>query len=365
MKKINVIATILVCLGILWLPNASRAFTIVTRDMIEQQTVINTDLIRTVDNFIILFDTSSTTNGMVPGTDVSKIKAAKALLAERNAWLPDLGYNAGLYIYTTLTGTLKEVYGIKPYDRDAFATAIGQLPEEGKGPAMLQAGLHGLRKLMSGLKGKTAVIIFTDGSFTINRDTKKPVQIAQEIAASHDVDFFLISSATADTEKQLLKAVARVDAGSRVIPMATFIDHPLYLSGELFQVKTTAYTRLKPVTKVVGIIANDMLFDFGSDAIRPSYDSKLDELGAYMKQNPSAYVVAAGYTDSVGSEEYNLGLSERRVASVKAYLVDKHGIDADRIIDLWYGEINPVADNGTEDGRQANRRVEIAIGGIN
>ena len=84
-----------------------------------------------------------------------------------------------------------------------------------------------------------------------------------------------------------------------------------------------------------------------------------------MDSYPNSHVTMEGHTDSTGPEEYNLGLSERRVASVKAYLVDKHGIDADRIIDLWYGEINPVADNGTEDGRQANRRVEIAIGGIN
>ena len=329
--------------------------------------MVETDLIPTVDNFIVLFDTSGSTNEMVPGTDVSKIKAAKALLAERNAWLPNLGYNAGLYIYThteTLVGTFKEVYGMKPYDRAAFAAAIDQLPEKGEGPAMLQAGLSGLRKVMAGLSGRTAVIMFTDGKFTVQRGIKKPLQIAQEIARDHDVDLYLISSASLETDEKLLEAVSKVSAGSRVIPLATYIDNPLYLSGSLFIVNTTAYMRLKPITKVVGVVADNMLFDFDSGAIRMAYTDKLDILGQYMQQNPNAYVVAAGFTDSVGDEEYNLALSQRRVAGVKNYLIDKHGIDADRIVDLWFGEFNPVADNATPEGRQLNRRVEIAVGGV-
>jgi len=73
-------------------------------------------------------------------------------------------------------------------------------------------------------------------------------------------------------------------------------------------------------------------------------------------------VVAAGFTDSVGDEEYNLALSERRAASVSNHLVNTYGIDANRIVTLWLGELNPVADNMTEEGRQRNRRVEIAVG---
>lgn len=367
MRKISSVALTLTCFALIGMPFASQAFTIVTREMIQEQAVMETDLIPTADNLIILFDTSGSTNEVVPGTNVSKIKAAKTLLAERNAWLPDLGYNIGLYIYThtkTLMGTFKEVYGMKPYDRDAFAAAINQLPEEGQGPAMLQAGLHGLRKVVAGLTGRTVVIMFTDGKFTVQRGGKKPLQIAQEIARDHDVDFYLISSATADAEARLLEAVSKESAGSRVIPLATFIDHPLYLSGALFVVNTTAYTRLKAVTQVVGVIADDMLFDFDSEAIRTAYNDKLEELGEYMKQNPDTYVVTAGFTDSVGDEEYNLGLSQRRVTSVKSYLVDRHGINADRIVDLWFGELNPIADNATQEGRQLNRRVEIAIGGI-
>jgi len=340
------------------------AFRIVTKEMMETETVTKTDLIRNVDNFIVLFDTSGSSNEMVPGKNVTRIEATKNLLKERNSWLPDLGYQAGLYEYTnneTLAGTFKEVYGMQPYDRDRFAAAIDQLPDKGQGPTMLQAGLHGLRKVMANLSGKTAVVMFTDGSFTVSRGTKKPLQIAQEIAKDNDVCFYLISSATDDVNQQLLQAVSKVNACSRVVPLATFLDNPQYLGGALFTVKTSAYERLTPVTKVTGFVADDILFDFNSADLRTEYDDKKDMLVDFLKQNPDTYVVIAGFTDSVGDEEYNLGLSQRRAESVKSALSNA-GIDGNRIVTLWYGEDNPVADNATEEGRQRNRRVELAVG---
>lgn len=247
---------------------------------------------------------------------------------------------------------------MKPYDRAAFGTAIDQLPEKGQGPTMLQAGLHGLRKVVAGLSGKTAIIMFTDGTFTINRGVKKPLQIAQEIASDKDVCFYLISSAKADAEKQLLKAVSAVNPCSRVVPLATFMDNPNYIGGALFTTRTSSYERLKPVTRKI----EDILFDFNSADLRVEYEEKLNMLGDYLKNNPDAYVVAGGYADSVGDEDYNLALSQRRAASVKAYLVDQAGIDGDRVVDLWFGELNPIADNATAQGRQLNRRVEFAVG---
>lgn len=81
----------------------------------------------------------------------------------------------------------------------------------------------------------------------------------------------------------------------------------------------------------------------------------------FLQQNPDAYVVVAGYTDSVADEEYNLGLSERRAETVKRALTNA-GIDGDRVVTLWFGEFNPVGDNATEEGRALNRRVRLAVG---
>jgi len=68
----------------------------------------------------------------------------------------------------------------------------------------------------------------------------------------------------------------------------------------------------------------------------------------------------AGHTDSIGSEQYNQGLSERRAKSAYNYFVSK-GIAADRMTTVGYGELRPVASNATDEGRAKNRRVEITI----
>jgi OOP family OmpA-OmpF porin len=330
--------------------------------------VTRTDLIKVADNFIILFDTSASTNQNVPGTDIPKIQAAKTLLKERNAWLPDLGYQAGLFNYTnfkTLLGTFEEIYGVQPYDRERFAAAIDQLPDKGEGPTNLLTCMLGLKKAVSGLTGSTAVILFTDGIFTKQTGFTSPLTIAKEIAKDHDVRFYLISSAAADKEKMLLNAVAKINAASRVIPITDFMKNPLYLGSALFTVKASSYERLVPVTRVVGLVTNDMLFDFNSAVIKSEYNDKLALLGEFLKINPDAYVAAGGFSDSTGDAEYNLALSKRRADSVKSYLVDKLGIGADRIVTLWFGELNPVGDNGTKEGRRLNRRVGIAVGGLN
>ena len=347
----------------LWSATDVQAFRIITRQMVEKQLIVRTDLIKNADNFIVLFDTSNSTNQMVPGKNVTKIQAAKRLLKERNGWLPDLGYQAGIYIYTNRFQKLREVYAMQAYNRTGFAEAIDQLPEKGQGPAMLQWGLLGLREVLAGLSGETAVIMFTDGRVNVSERIKKSaLEIAQEVATDHDVCFYLISSATAEINRKLLASVSSVNACSRVIPLAAFMDYPNYLSGALFTVKTTAYARLQPVTEVVGFVTNDMLFDFDSAAIRSEYNEKLDLLGNFLANNPDTYVVTAGFTDSTGEEDYNWALSERRATIVKSYLVDNHNIDANRIVTLWFGPDNPVADNSTRSGRQRNRRTEIAVG---
>jgi OOP family OmpA-OmpF porin len=365
MKITTLVVIVMGCLVSAWSLTEVHAFRIVTREMVQKETVTVNDLVRTVDNFIVLFDTSGSTNQMVPGRDITKIQAAKNMLKERAGWFPELGHQAGLYIYTgheTLAGTFKEVYGMQSYNRERFAAAVDKLPETGQGAATLNAGLSPLRKVLAGLSGKTAVIMFTDGKMTRMRGAKRPLQIAQEMARDHDVCFYMISSATADVEAQLVEAVDSINVCSRVIPLRVFLDNPNYLSGALFAIRTRSYVRLKPVTEVVGFQARDMLFDFDSSIIRSEYNEKLDLLGNYLQRNPDAYAVAGGYTDNTGDEEYNLWLSERRAMRVKNYLVANHGIDANRIVTLWFGPFNPVGDNATDAGRQLNRRVEIAVG---
>jgi len=100
------------------------------------------------------------------------------------------------------------------------------------------------------------------------------------------------------------------------------------------------------------------LFDFDKAHLRPQGEVKLDHVVKLMQDDPSMRVVAEGHTDSVGSHEYNLKLSERRAETVKNYLVSK-GISASRITTRGLGEADPIASNKTAEGRAENRRVEI------
>ncbi|HSV05742.1 MAG TPA: OmpA family protein [Candidatus Binatus sp.] len=99
-------------------------------------------------------------------------------------------------------------------------------------------------------------------------------------------------------------------------------------------------------------------FDFNKATLRPEGVAKVEHAVGVLQGNPSLHVVVEGYTDSIGSDAYNLKLSERRAETVRNLMVEK-GISASRITTRGFGKANPVADNKTAAGRAQNRRVEI------
>jgi len=101
-------------------------------------------------------------------------------------------------------------------------------------------------------------------------------------------------------------------------------------------------------------------FDFDKSTLRPEAIVILDNAASLLDTHERVVVEVAGHTDSIGTEEYNQGLSERRANAVRDYLVGK-GIKASRLAARGYGEGRPVATNDTAEGRQANRRVELVV----
>jgi OOP family OmpA-OmpF porin len=101
-------------------------------------------------------------------------------------------------------------------------------------------------------------------------------------------------------------------------------------------------------------------FAFDSDALTPAAENRLDDAIDMLQENPEIVVRIEGHTDSLGSEAYNMGLSERRAAAVVEYLV-ANGITRDRLTSVGMGENAPTADNNTEEGRARNRRVDFVI----
>jgi len=104
----------------------------------------------------------------------------------------------------------------------------------------------------------------------------------------------------------------------------------------------------------------DVLFGVNQATLTPGAMNSLSTLVTFLKEHPERHVIIEGYTDSTGSESYNLELSQRRAEAVRNLLV-QNGIEASRITATGYGEGSPVAPNTTEAGRLQNRRVEVVL----
>ena len=106
------------------------------------------------------------------------------------------------------------------------------------------------------------------------------------------------------------------------------------------------------------LVLRGVNFDFNKATLQPAAHPILDEAAEMLKSNPDVNVEVRGYTDGVGSDGYNLRLSERRAETVKRYLVSR-GVPASRLSTRGFGKADPVATNDTAVGRAQNRRVEL------
>jgi outer membrane protein OmpA-like peptidoglycan-associated protein len=103
-----------------------------------------------------------------------------------------------------------------------------------------------------------------------------------------------------------------------------------------------------------------LIFDFDSDALRPTTRTNLDALARNLQEDPKTNLLIVGHTDATGTEAYNKDLSVRRADAAARYIIDR-GVARTRIGTGGLGEEEPVATNETDAGRQQNRRIEVAI----
>jgi len=355
---------LLIVLGTLLPAAPAGAFKIITKDDITQNIITGDMLVRTADNFIVLYDASgSMAEEYMAG--VQRLDAELQILRQQNAILPELGYNAGLYCFTPF----KAYYDLQPYKRVEFQRAIDQLPNTKTAgsfagqPTPLAEGIAALDPILAKLSGKTVVFIFSDGTYTYNRVTKqRPLDAAKDLASKYNVCFYLISSAKTPEATKMLNDIAALNECSRVVAFSAYYQNPLWGQGPLFVVKSTVAVQTINDKKVVGAKAEDINFAFDQTAIGAGDHESLKQVAEFLQNNPKAFAVLAGFTDNTGDPEYNLHLSRMRVQSAKNYIVEQSRIDPDRVIPLWYGATNFIATNDTPEGRAKNRRVEIAIG---
>jgi outer membrane protein OmpA-like peptidoglycan-associated protein len=155
-------------------------------------------------------------------------------------------------------------------------------------------------------------------------------------------------AAQAEAEKARLAAQAEAERAAMAKAEAD------QLMKELSELKA------QQTERGIVLTIGDVLFATGKADISPDANKSVAKLAEFLKKYPTRNVLIEGHTDSVGSDEYNLALSQRRADSVKDRLVAE-AVDAARIITVGYGEKYPVESNDTKAGKAQNRRVELII----
>lgn len=118
--------------------------------------------------------------------------------------------------------------------------------------------------------------------------------------------------------------------------------------------------RAKKTERGMVLTLGDVLFDTGMATLKPGAYTTIDRLASVLKEAPDRKVMIEGHTDSVGSDDYNRQLSERRAAAVQTALLER-GVNSNQITAMGKGESFPVASNDNAAGRQQNRRVEMVF----
>jgi len=130
---------------------------------------------------------------------------------------------------------------------------------------------------------------------------------------------------------------------------------------EIFDMKDFALVRMEETEEFTSLIlSTGILFDFDSYQLKPEAKVILNAIIEFLKDYSYTKIIVEGYTDDIGSESYNLKLSQKRAEAVTNYLIN-NGIAREKIETIGYGESKPRYPNTTEENRRKNRRVEIKV----
>lgn len=343
-------------------------------------------LVQKTNTFFVLNDSSSSmgktflNSAEYSGT---KLDVEKNLLNKFNKTIPAIPLSSGLrsfgfgpclgWSHTHLNQPLQN------YSKAGFDSAITSLTCSSGGTPLAEA-IEASNADLASASGNIALLVFSDGM-----DEFSPLPAAQALKARYG-DRLCIYTVWVGNEQDApgqtnLQEVANisncgfatdVNAISNPAGMGNFVKNVFFKPGspvkECSQLdddndgvnncldKCPNTPKGAKVDKDGCWAYHGIFFDFDSDKIKPNFDPALENAVEVLHINPELSIEIQGHTDSFGSDDYNLNLSERRAKAVKNELI-RRGIDGHRMSTIGYGESKPADTNETDEGRAYNRRV--------
>jgi len=321
--------------------------------------------LREVSNLFVLTDASGTmwkeqTFPTAKALSTSFVKA----LPDASARSKSRAYNVG---YIAFGGDERVAVPLQPFDRQQLLAAadradiMGSMSGTG-GTTPIHAVIDEIAQQLEGKSGATAVVLFSDG---IADDSDRALAAATALAESHRGGRLCIYGVQVGNQQagaEFLRALSSVTAcgtSQNAEQLSAPASFQRYAKNVVVGVAPLPAVAAPPSACAGAIRLRGIEFAFDKAEVTDASKVVLDTAIETIANCQELRVKVSGHTDSIGTEAYNEGLSERRARAVRDYLVSK-GVSEKRLSAKGYGETQPLASNDTSDGRARNRRVELS-----
>jgi OOP family OmpA-OmpF porin len=335
-----------------------------------------------IDQLVVLVDGSASVD------EDTLFQDQKALVESFARAMPDGQYETGAI---TFGGFERQNTGPARFDRNRVTADAANVRYLAEGTPIHKA-IGEAGDQLSGKSGRAAIVLYSDGLPTDEIGREIDPQLSYDAVAGvrqrYDgtVCVHTVQTGSDPAGAAFLKQLAgnTSDCGSfRQLGQVTTVASLHQLERDVFLgAATPDVAAAPPDTDGDGVIdprdecpgtprgavvdargcwnVKGLMFAHDSSAIDADGEKALDEVATVLRRNPDLHVQIDGHTDAVGTNEYNRALSDRRADAARKYLTAT-GIDASRLVSKGFGESQPVADNGTAEGRASNRRTEIEV----
>jgi len=327
--------------------------------------VTSGEYVQKVDNFVVLFDASSSM--ALDNNWQSKLEKAKLVANNMNNTIPaSLKLQSALRVFgpnQCAKDGCSLNQAMAAYSRDGYGKAIAAINRTA-GLTPMSPAIGSSSSDLNPAKGDIAVIVISDGVENVDGPAAKAAQALKDTYKDR-VCIYTILIGDDVQGKAVMEAVAKssgcgfaTDENAVATPdgMASFVEKVFLKKGEK---KACPPPAAPPEEKKSFTIELKVEFDFDKADIRPQYYKELLAFGDFIRNHPDHSVNLEGHTDNFGTEKYNAKLSQRRADNVRAFLLKNFDgtIDPAKLTTTAHAFKKPVASNDTKEGRQKNRRV--------